>query len=143
MDRVAEAVKMFDEGYSCSQALVAVYGGDFGLERDLCLKVGSGFGGGVGCTGGMCGALTGAIMVIGLKYGTTDATDKEGKTNTYELVEKAIGMFESRTGFVNCRDLLGFDPGTAEGKESAKKAGSFDICPKLVKEAGEIIEDIL
>jgi C_GCAxxG_C_C family probable redox protein len=63
---VEKAVGLFQEGFSCSQALRSTYGERYGLARDLALKLGDAFGGGMGGLGRMCGAVTGALMVIGL-----------------------------------------------------------------------------
>ena len=93
--------------------------------------------------GDTCGALTGAFMVIGLKYGAIDAGDKESKLKTYTLVRQAAEMFAKRAGALNCRDLLGFDLNTPQGMEQAAKKGAFDICANLVKYAAEILEEIL
>lgn len=143
MNRVDEAVRMFGEGYSCSQALLAAYGPGFGVDRETCLRIAAGFGGGIGCMGGVCGALGGAFMVIGLEYGSADPSDKAAKQRTYDMVKRAAEMFEERRGTVECRKLLGFDLGTPEGQMEAKKAHSFDMCPEFVKDAAQIIEEII
>ncbi len=143
MNRIDEAAGLFDDGFNCSQAMLAVYGPQFGLERETALKIAAGFGGGMGCMGDTCGALTGAFMVIGLKHGPIDPADKESKLKTYALIRQAAEMFEKRTGALNCRDLLGFDPSTPEGKEQAAKEGAFEICADLIKYAAEILEEML
>ena len=143
MSRIDEAVKLFDDGFNCSQAVLAVYGPQLGLERETALEIAAGFGGGIGCMGDTCGALTGAFMVIGLKYGAIDPADKESKLKTYALIRQAAEMFAKRTGALNCRDLLGFDMSTPQGKEQAAKEGAFEICADLVKYAAEILEEIL
>ena len=73
------AVELLGQGFSCSQAVFAVFADELGLERDVALKVASGFGGGIGGTGRACGALTGAIMAIGYENGSTDAADLDKK----------------------------------------------------------------
>ncbi len=93
--------------------------------------------------GTLCGALGGLFITIGLKYGTTDPTDKDAKQNTYDIVKNAADQFEKQYGSVNCRDLLGFDLSTPQGKEQAKKTGSFDICTNLIRCAAQIAEEIL
>ena len=143
MSRIDETVGLFDDGFNCSQAVLAIYGPRFGLERETALKIAAGFGGGMGCMGDTCGALTGAFMVIGLKYGAIDPGDKEAKLKTYALIRQAAEMFAKRAGALNCRDLLGFDLSTPLGKVQAAQKGAFDICTDLVKYAAEILEEIL
>jgi C_GCAxxG_C_C family probable redox protein len=78
MTRIEESVAYFREGFSCSQAIVAAYAPSLGLDRDTALKIASGFGGGMGRLAETCGAITGAFMVLGLKYGSA-ASDREAK----------------------------------------------------------------
>ena len=67
MSNAEKAVTTFTNGYSCSQAVVSAYAEQFGLDHDTALRIAGGFGGGMGRRGEVCGALTGAFMVIGLK----------------------------------------------------------------------------
>jgi C_GCAxxG_C_C family probable redox protein len=143
MNRADQSVQLFEQGFSCSQAILATYGPPLGLDRDIALKAAAGFGGGIGCMGTLCGALGGLFIAIGLKYGTTDPSDKDTKMKTYEIVKNAAEQFEKQYGSVNCRDLLGFDLSTPQGKEQAKKSGSFDICPNLIRCAAQIAEETL
>ena len=143
MNRLDQAANLFDQGYSCSQSVLAVYGPPLGLDKELAIKAAAGFGGGIGCMGTLCGALGGLFIAIGLKYGTTDPTDKDTKMKTYDIVKNAAEKFEKQFGSVNCRDLLGFDLSTPEGKEQAKIDGSFDICTNLIRYTAQIAEEIL
>ena len=68
MSNVETALTCFKEGHSCAQAIVVVYGPKLGLDRESALKIASTFCGGLGMTGETCGAVTGALMVLGLKY---------------------------------------------------------------------------
>ncbi len=142
-ERVEAAVGLFDEGFNCSQAVMGAYCEMFGVSRVDGLRVSAGFGGGIGCTGRVCGALTGACMVLGLKYGAIDSADKEAKERTYKIVARACEMFGERAGSVECRDLLGFDMSTDEGKEAKKAEGAFDKCGGFVRCGAEVLEEIL
>ena len=137
------AVGLFEQGFSCAQAVFAAFAGELGIEKEKALKAASGFGGGMGRTGNACGALTGAIMAIGYKYGSMDPADKEKKIANYVLVEKAIGMFEERCGKIDCRDLLGY--GLLDGVEQTEEvaAAKFAVCSKAIREAAGIAEEIL
>jgi C_GCAxxG_C_C family probable redox protein len=142
-ERIKQAVEMFNEGYSCSQAIVAAYGDRFGVDKNTALKIASGLGGGVGRTGGICGAVTGATLILGLKYGTTNPKDKTAKYETYKKVQVFCEDFKTRAGSLICRELLGFDLGSPEGVLRAKQPGAFEHCPEFVQIAAEILETML
>jgi C_GCAxxG_C_C family probable redox protein len=144
MNKIECAVSCFKEGFSCSQALLSTYGPQFGLNREMALKVSGAFEGGMGRMGETCGAVTGAFMVIGLKYGKVRAEDEQTNKKTYSLVKEFVDKFKSRNGSIICRELLGHDISTPEGMKLVKETGlCTTLCPKLVQDAAEIIEQIL
>lgn len=144
MNRADDAVACFEEGFSCSQAVFSAFAPQFGLERELALKVSSAFGGGMGRLGATCGAVTGAFMALGLKHGRTQADDQESKEKAYALVQQFAREFRARHGSIVCRELLGADLSTPEGREWVEQTGiSATLCPRLVQSAAEIIEQIL
>jgi C_GCAxxG_C_C family probable redox protein len=138
-----EAVERFRKGFNCSQAVLSSYSEQFGLECDKAFKVATGFGGGMRM-GGTCGAVSGAFMVLGLKYGNTTAEDKKAKAKTYTKVEEYTNRFKVRNDSVACRELLGCDLTTPEGMKEAQDKGLFSsICPRMVREAVEILEEMM
>ncbi|MBC8471508.1 MAG: C_GCAxxG_C_C family protein [Planctomycetes bacterium] len=138
-----EAVERFKKGFNCSQAVVGSYSEQFGLDCDKAAKVATGFGGGMRM-GGTCGAVTGAFMVLGLKYGNSTAKDKEGKAKTYKKIEEYTNRFKTLNSSVACRELLGCDISTPEGMKEAQDKGLFSsICPRMVQDAAEILEEML
>ncbi len=142
--KIEEAVGCFREGFNCSQAILSTYGSESGLEREVALRAGAAFGGGMGGLGEVCGAVTGAMIVIGLKYGYTMPQDKGAKEKTYARVRDFSGRFKARHGSLLCRELLGCDLGTAEGMALARQKGYFtELCPRFVRDAAEILEDVL
>ena len=144
MSRVELTVSCFREGFSCSQAILSTYGTQFGLNREIALKVAEAFGGGMCHMGETCGAVTGAFMVMGLKYGRTIAGDKQSQDKTTSLVNEFVNRFKSRNTSIVCKELLGCDLSTPEGTNMAKEKNLFaTICPKFVQDAAEIIEQIL
>ena len=144
MEAKAMAVARFNEGYSCSQAVFSAYAERFDLDRETALRISSTFGGGMGRMAHTCGAVTGALMALGLKYGATDAADKETKERAYALVKEFAEKFEFRNGSITCKDLIGCDISTPEGLKIAREQELFSkICPKLVKDAAEIVEEML
>lgn len=77
MSKIENAVSMFEEGFVCSQALLATYGAQFGLDREIALKAAVAFGGGMARMGETCGAVAGAFVLIGLKHGNVKPDDME------------------------------------------------------------------
>jgi C_GCAxxG_C_C family probable redox protein len=115
-----------------------------GLDRECAFRVAGAFGGGMGRMGETCGAVTGAFMVIGLKYGKVKAKDEEARDRTYEMVREFVPRFQSRHGSIRCKELLGYDLSNPQEGEAAKKKGLFGtLCPQLVRDAAEILEEIL
>jgi len=143
-DKAEKAVACFREGFTCSQAILSTYGSELGLERTMALKAASVFGAGMGRLGEVCGAVTGALIVIGLKHGQTEVKDKDAKEKTYALVRDFADRFRTREGTLLCRELLGCDLATPEGMATARQKGYFtERCPRFVREAAEILEDVL
>ena len=140
--KVQQAVEKFEKGFNCSQAILSTYCEQYGLDEKAALKIATGFGGGMHIDG-TCGAVTGAFMVLGLKYGNTEE-DKQAKENTYIKVIQYAKKFSARNGTVKCHDLLDCDITAREGLEIARQKGVFSsICPGLVKDAAEILEEML
>jgi C_GCAxxG_C_C family probable redox protein len=103
------------------------------------------FGAGVAYTGAdLCGAVTGALMAISLKYGRGDVKDISAKTKTYELGRKFMEEFSAKNDSCICGELLGLDIGTPEGVKEAVETKLFETrCPALVKSACEILDKML
>ena len=97
----------------------------------------------MGKTGETCGAVTGALLIIGLKYGMTDIDNKEAGDKTYDLARTFMEKFKLRNGSAACRELLGFDM-TSDDRPYAEKTEIIEgKCPGYVKDAAEIIEEII
>ncbi len=143
MNRIDTAVAAFSEGFSCSQAVFSAFSKELGLDRDTALKIASAFGGGMASMGMTCGAVTGALMVIGAKHGRVRAEDIAAKEKTYELAREFMRRFGERHGSINCRELLDADISTPEGRQRASESGLFTaLCPRLVADAVAILEEI-
>ena len=142
--RVDQAVSCFKSGFSCSQAILSTYAEQLGLKKSTALKVSGTFGGGMAGMADTCGAVTGAFMVIGLKYGKTKAEDEETKKKSYSLVKEFVKKFKAKNSSVVCRELLGCDISTPEGMQTFINKNLIKcVCPKLVENAAEILEEIL
>ncbi|HVP94306.1 MAG TPA: C-GCAxxG-C-C family protein [Methanoregulaceae archaeon] len=144
MDRADEAVACFFRGFSCSQAVFLCYAKESGLDSRTALKLSCGFGAGIARTGEICGAVSGAIMVIGLRHGRDTVEDKDARDTTYKIVQQFLASFAERNGSVNCRELIGHDLSDPESYDRAAKSGVFTTkCPALVRGAVEVLEEIL
>jgi len=143
-ERSQIAISRFKEGFSCSQAVLSAFSDVFELELNLALKISQPFGGGIAHRGDICGAVSGAFMAIGLKYGRTQADDVPSRDRTYAAVTTFIEKFESVFGSIICKELLGHDLSTKEGQKKAEDEGLFEnLCPKFVRHAAELVEDLL
>jgi C_GCAxxG_C_C family probable redox protein len=144
MNRKEKAVKLFESGFSCSQAVLCAYADLFGLDEKYALKVAGGFGAGIGGTANLCGAVSGAIMVLGLKYSSTDSEDKEKKAKNYQIAKSLMEEFEKEKGTLLCKELLGYDISIPEIKEKVKNTDIFkQVCPNCVAKVTEILEKML
>ena len=143
-ERSDRAVADFNAGFSCSQAICRTYGDEFGLSPDDAARVAAGFGGGMARTDRICGAVTGAVMVLGLAYGGTSPGDSAAKEATYAAVQEFLGAFEAAHGSVSCTALLGYNLGDPAEAAAARTAGAVPrVCPVLVRSAGLLLEEIL
>ncbi len=140
MDRIEKAVSIFNKGFSCSQAVFAAYAPDYGVDFETAMKLSTPFGGGIAGMGEICGAVSGAIMVIGLKYGRVKEEELDEKTKTYELTSYFIEKFKVNNKSHLCAELIDIDPKLGEEERSKLKK---EICTKAVTDAARILEEIL
>lgn len=112
------AIERFLAGYNCAQSVLYAYGPELGMDGEMALKVATGLGAGMGRRGEVCGALTGGILVLGLKYGRGTQQDRSATEDTYRKTLDLMARFEQRAGSCSCRVLLeGCDLCTTEGQQ--------------------------
>ena len=144
MSKVEQAIACFESGLNCSQSVFAPYAEQFGLGREIALKIASCFGGGVGQMGQICGAVSGALMILGLKYGNTDPHDQEARKRKHACIRKFVEEFTARHHSLICRELLNCDISTPAGLQYAREQQLFAACcPPFIRSAAEILEEIL
>lgn len=144
MKRPEEAVSRFMGGYNCAQAVSSVFAADLGVPEEVILRAATGFGGGMGHTGGACGAVSGAVLVLGLSFGSTGPAEKEAKDETYALVREFVTRFTIRNGAVSCTGLLGCDLSTDDGLAQAREQNlARTTCPRYIRDVVEILGEIL
>jgi len=133
---VDAASAWFDQHFNCAQSVLVAFSAKLGLDESLALKMASPFGGGVSRRGEVCGAVTGALMALGLARG---ADTPAGKESAYLLGQDFLQRFEVRHGTILCRKLINNDISTPEGLQQAREQGVFTaLCPLFVRNATEI-----
>ena len=138
MTRREKAVQTYENGYQCSQAVLAAYAVEYGLTEEQALRLGSCLGLGMR-KGEVCGACTGALMVLGLAH-----NDPKSRMPAYDNSERFLNAFRKANGSWICNDLLVCDVRTPEGVQYARDNRLFmEFCPKMVASAVEILEKIL
>lgn len=143
MPQVDRAVSLFSNDCNCAQAVLGAYADRLGLDPDTACRVACPFGGGMR-TADTCGAVSGALMVLGLMYGPSRCDDKEARNQACEKAAELQRQFRHRLGTTVCRDLLGCDISTEDGLRQARERELFKrTCPEFVKSATEILEQLL
>jgi C_GCAxxG_C_C family probable redox protein len=124
--------------------VLSTYGVRSGLDRETALRIAGAFGAGMARTGETCGSVNGALMVIGLKHAKTRTDDDDSRELAYALAQDFMDAFRGRNHTLLCRELLGVDVSTPEGIAVVREKNLFQtVCPKFVRDAGEILEMIL
>lgn len=143
MTHIEKANELFGKKFHCSQAVFAAFAKELGLTEEQALKIGACFGSGMR-KGEVCGACTGALMALGLKYGQANQDDIDSRMKTNEVTDKFMEEFKKENGSYMCRELLGCDLATEEGIAFALENKLFtEFCPKMVESATRIAEELL
>ena len=141
-----KAYELFMSGYNCSQAVFAAYADLFGFDTETALKVSAGLGGGVGRSREVCGTVSAAAMLIGMKYGATDGDDSEGKKLCYYKVQEYIAEFKKVNPSIVCRELLGLSKGENSHPKPDDRNDQYykkRPCVQLVEDSALALEKIL
>ena len=138
-----KAIEYFSQKMHCSQAVLAAFSDECGISEEQAFKLGSCFGSGMR-KGEVCGACTGALMVLGLLYGQSHIGDQDERQRSNIMNDLMMEKFKEANGSYICNDLLGYDISTPEGVQRAREDGLFtDFCPKMVSSAVGILEEII
>jgi C_GCAxxG_C_C family probable redox protein len=143
MSRADHAVQLFQGGHACSQAVLLAWAVEQGLDPALAARLATGLGGGMH-QGGLCGAASGAVLVLGLVLGGETCVTKEGREPVFAAVEEFMRRFRERAGSLDCPEILGCDLRSPDGLAKARAEDRFaSICEPVVRIAVEILEDEL
>ncbi|MBQ8924775.1 MAG: C_GCAxxG_C_C family protein [Clostridia bacterium] len=140
---VEQVAADFQTGFDCSQVVADYFAEEMGLSVEEARKVSACFGGGCG-RGGTCGAVVGAMMVLGMKYGQYDADHMEQKEVMAQKQGAFFDAFSKEYGSSLCRDLLGHDisqPG--EFDKVVEEGTMMTLCPRIVRDTIRMTETIL
>ena len=143
MSKADTAGNYFEQKFSCSQAVFGAFAESLGMDIDTAMKVSDCFRGGM-CMTDVCGAYTGGLMAIGLKHGRSEADDAAARDLSGNMTTRFTEEFKGHTGGkLTCKDMLGGDMRTEEGKAKMKEQSlRNNVCMKAVCKAGEILEEM-
>lgn len=144
MEHSVLAKELFEEGYNCSQSILAAFCDETGLDKETSLRLSSSFGAGMGKMREVCGAVTGMFMVVGLKYGYTDPLNLDVKSKHYELIQCLSEQFKAENNSIICRELLDMpmdnNPIPAARTDAYYKSRP---CAKLVEHAAKLLDEYI
>ena len=132
--------KKLKEGLNCSQTLLLYFAERYGLDRRQAKAIAEAFGGGM-AQGDICGAVTGAYMVLGLEYGSAG---EDSRSRMQEKVREFNHAFEEKMGSLQCEKLLGINISSDENFSRAMEEGLIErVCPQAIMAAIEILENMM
>lgn len=130
---------LFERGIDCSQVVVSAFAGDLGLPEDVLRRAMAAFGGGMQC-GETCGAVVGALTVLGLKYGNGEENDFAAKEALSAKMAEFKRLYAERRGSTQCRDLLGHDISLPGEMDKVLEEGTMmTLCPCIVRDCMDIL----
>jgi C_GCAxxG_C_C family probable redox protein len=136
------AVAYFLGNYNCAQSVLLTMFEHWNGRNDLIPKIATAFGSGMGRCGSVCGALTGGMMALGIKFGTNEPS-MEKRTETYELARKLFRRFEEENGSVLCRKLIGYDLSDPKQLQEARERDVFEEkCTVFISKAVETLLEL-
>lgn len=139
-----KASLVFSKGFNCAQSVLFSHGKEFFKNDEYALKLASGFGGGICGRGQTCGAVTGALMVLGLHFGYSSVENPSEKERALKIKNEFLETFDNRFNGLDCRQLLGADIGTSEGRDYASENNLFEkTCPQLIDGASDILDGLI
>lgn len=126
------AINLHDQKYNCAQAVACAFADEVGVDKKTLFQACEGFGLGMGCMNGTCGAISGAVMLAGFQNSDGNIDAPATKASTYQLSKTILEKFEAKNQATLCRDLKGADTGTV-----------LRSCPGCIEDAVEIVQEVL
>lgn len=132
MDKKELAIALHDKKYNCCQAVACAFCEEVGMDEATLFKIGEGFGLGMGCMEGTCGALSGAIMLAGIRNSDGNIDAPATKAETYKLSKELLLKFQEKTGSTICKELKGVETGKV-----------LCSCPDCIRIGVEVAQEVL
>ena len=143
MNSTERAVELFERRFMCSQAVFAAFAQRFGITEKQALQIGACFGAGMS-KAEVCGACTGALLVLGMRYGQFVENDLDSRAAQSAKAAEFLEEFKRRKGSYICREILGCDISTDEGRSFARSNGLYGrYCTEMVRTAAQIVSEML
>ncbi len=144
MSRKDAVLECYRSDYNCAQSILSGFAGELGLDREYALKISCGLGAGMGRMAGVCGAVSGSFLILGMVYGMTDPLRQEDKELNYRMVRDFAERFKRKNSSITCSELMGCDVSTESGFEQAKAQNLTEtVCEKLLEDAVVILEEMI
>lgn len=131
-DRIKLADELHRKGFSCAQSVAVACADMVDVSEEILFKATEGFGAGMGTMDGVCGALTGGLLIAGLKNSTANFAAPKSKASTMKISKAMLTSFREKCGAIICRDLKGVDTGKM-----------ICSCPDCIKHGVEVVEEEL
>lgn len=131
MTRTEIAEKLREQGYNCAQAVACAFSDVLGADADTVYKIAEGFGGGMGNNEYVCGAVSAAIIIAGLKS-SNGINEPSNKANTYSIASEITEEFKKKNGSVICKELKGNETGVV-----------LRSCPGCIEDAVKLVEKLV
>jgi C_GCAxxG_C_C family probable redox protein len=140
-----KAVEAFLSGDNCAQSVVLPFCDEINLDPSTARNIACGFGAGMAKRQEVCGAVSGAVMVLGMMLGTRGSHDRTTVEETYTKADEFMARFEAVHNTDNCLQLLqGHDLTTEEGRAAIKELDLRNkVCKACVQTSVEILEEMI
>ncbi|MFH0825799.1 MAG: C-GCAxxG-C-C family protein [Pseudomonadota bacterium] len=138
---VRRSGELFQTGFFCAESVLLAIAEAKGIRSDIVPKIATGFCSGIARTGRTCGALSGGIMAIGMLFGRS--TPGESVLDTYDRVRQLLDMFDSKFGSTTCKELIGCDLGTEEGRKYFQESDLRQRCTRITEETTRMAMNLI
>ncbi len=143
-ETVNRAEQYAEKGFLCSEAVLLALSEVQNITSEIIPCIATGFGAGISRHGEVCGALSGAVMGLGLRFGRSQVSETPQDSSPYQFGQTMVNLFASRFGNIRCRDILDLDISSDEGRRKYRELNLWDSkCRELIRIATELAYDLL